>query len=283
MRVITIGDFDGVHCGHQAILQQLNRWATSLQAEPMVVTFEGNTKGSRYITDIRQKQRYLLQYGAAACKVLSFEEWKNVSAEDFVRYLKEELQVVGVACGKDFRFGKDRAGTEFTLIAGGISVKKIENVTSEDVRISSSAIRTALAKGDLEQVEKWLGHPYELMGEVCRGKGLARQFGLPTVNLALEEQRLLPPFGVYAAYVCIGEERYPAVANIGVRPTVEQHGLPNLEAHILGEVPELYGTEIRVELCSYLRKEQKFETEEALFLQIQEDRERSKARLEMLK
>lgn len=283
MNVITIGDFDGVHRGHQAILQQLNSWAESLQAKPMVLTFEHNTKGCRYITDIAQKKRYLLRYGAADCKVLSFEEWKDVSAEEFVRYLKEELQVVGVACGKDFRFGKERKGNEFTLIAGGIPVKKIENVTSEDVRVSSTMIRRALEQGDLEQAAQWMGHPYELMGTVCHGKGLARQFGLPTVNLALEEQRLLPPYGVYAAYVCLGEERYPAVANVGVRPTVEQDGAPNLEAHILGEVPDLYGAELRVELCSYLRKEQKFETREALFLQIQKDGERSKARLEMLK
>ncbi|MBQ8895017.1 MAG: riboflavin biosynthesis protein RibF [Clostridia bacterium] len=283
MTVIAIGDFDGVHRGHQEILHQLKTWAASLQAEAMVLSFDTNTKGRRVITETSMKEWYLRQYGIGQCKILSFGEWKEVPAEEFVHFLKNELGAVGLVCGPDFRFGKERGGNEFTLISGGIAVKKLNNVMAEDVRISSSSIRKYLEAGDLERAEERLGHPFCLMGTVCHGKGLARQYGTPTVNLSVSERQLLPPFGVYAAWVEAEGVRYPAAANIGVRPTVENGGLPNLEAHILGEVPDLYDKEIRVELKSYLRREMKFETKEQLFLQIQKDGEQSKARLEMLK
>lgn len=282
--VIAIGDFDGVHRGHRAILQQLNNWAKSLDAEALVLSFDRNTKGRKIISDDTVKDFYFRTCGIEKWQALFFEEWKDVPAEEFTdRFLKEELHAVGVVCGQDFKFGKDRAGNEFTLISRGISVKKLSNVMSEDIRISSTLIRKYLAGGELERAEDLLGHPFCLMGEVCRGKGLARQYGLPTVNLPLAEDQLLPPHGVYAAWVEVEGVRYPAVANIGVRPTVEEDGKPNLEAHILGEVPELYDRTIRVELKSYLRAEKKFESNEALFLQIQKDGEASKVRLEMLK
>ncbi len=283
-RIITIGNFDGVHLGHQALFAQLKEWALSLHAEPMVLSFSGNTKGRRVITDERMKEWYFRQYGLENWQILDFDQWKNVPAEDFVEdFLKHELGVVGLVCGPDFRFGKDQLGNEFTLIGRGIAVKKLENQILDDLRISSSGIRKYLEEGALEQAEKRMGHSFCLMGDVCHGKGLAHRYGLPTVNLTLSEQQLLPPFGVYAAWVEAEGRRYPAAANIGVRPTVEQSETPNLEAHILGAAPELYGREIRVELKSYLRHEMKFESEEQLFLQIQKDGEQSKARLEMLK
>lgn len=282
--VVAIGDFDGVHRGHQEILCQLKQWADSLHAEALVLSFDANTKGRRVITEDRLKDFYFRQCGIEHRRILSFEQWKEVSAEDFTEhFLKEELNAVGLVCGPDFHFGRDRAGNEFTLISRGIAVKKLNTATVEDVRISSSSIRKLLEEGDLEKAEERLGHPFCLMGEVCHGKGLAHQYGTPTVNLAVSQRQLLPPFGVYAAWVEAEGVRYPAAANIGVRPTVEQSGLPNLEAHLLGEVPELYGKEIRVELRSYLRREMKFETKEQLFLQIQKDGEQSKARLEMLR
>lgn len=283
-RVVAIGDFDGVHLGHQEILHQLKEWAASLQAEAMVLSFNTNTKGRKVITTVPMRNWYFEQYGIEHSRLLSFEEWKDVPAEEFVeQFLKKELQTVGVICGPDFRFGKDRNGTEFTFISGGIAVKKLNGTTVGDVRISSSAIRKDLEEGNLERAEKRLGHPFCLMGTVTHGKGLARQFGTPTVNLDISAQQLLPPFGVYAAWVYAGGACYPAAANIGVRPTVENNGAPNLEAHLLCKAPDLYGQEIRVELKSYLRRELKFEDQEQLFLQIQKDGEQSKARLEMLK
>ncbi len=283
-RVIAIGDFDGVHLGHRALFRALKEWAESLHAEPFLLSFDQNTKNRKVITETAVKEAYFRRYGMEHWQTLSFEEWKGVSAEEFIaQVLKEELGAVGVLAGQDLHFGKDRAGNEFTLIAKGIAVRKIENETLGDLRISSSSIRKWIEEGNLPEAERQMGHPFCLMGAVAHGKGLAKEYGLPTVNLPLSERQLLPPFGVYAAQVEVDGVCYPAVANIGVRPTVEKEGVPNAEAHILADVPDLYGKEICLELKAYLRREMKFESKEALFLQIKKDGEQSLARLEMLK
>jgi len=146
-RVIAIGDFDGVHLGHQEILKQLNEWAASLHAEPMILSFDSNTKGQKIITDDRVKAYFFREYGVESWQILHFSQWKETSAEDFTdQFLKEQLQVVGLVCGPDFHFGKDRAGNEFTLIGRGIAVKKLKNRMIDDLRISSSAIRKYLKR-----------------------------------------------------------------------------------------------------------------------------------------
>ncbi len=276
-RVVAIGDFDGVHRGHQEVLRALCAWAQELGAEPAAISFDANTKGRKMITALNTKEYYIRQCGVPELVILPFEGWREVSPEEFVQdFLKEQLGVVGVLSGGDLHFGKDRAGNEFTLLSAGIAVKKAPDLLEGAQKISSTEIRQWLEQGELSKAEAALGHPFTLMGEVCHGKGLARQFGLPTVNLPLEKQQLLPPFGVYAAWVYAGERRWPAVANIGVRPTVDAAGKPNLEAHLLEEAPDLYGDTLRVELKAFLRAEQKFENQEDLFLQIRSDGEKSK-------
>lgn len=283
-RIAVIGDFDGVHRGHQALLTALREWARELDAEPTVISFDRNTKGRKVLTAPALKEWYLRAYGAEQLITLPFDEWKDVSAEQFAEeYLKGQLNIVGIVAGCDLRFGKDRGGNAFTLIAKGIAVRRIDAIFVEELQVRSTQIRALIEAGELEKAERFSGHPFALMGTVQHGKGLARQYSLPTVNLILDAEQLLPPFGVYAARVWLDEECYPAVANVGVRPTVEQNGAPNLEAHILAEMPQLYGKTLRVELVSYLRGEQKFENEAQLFAQIKQDGEQSIARLEMLK
>lgn len=276
-RVVAIGDFDGVHRGHQAVLQALCAWAKELDAEPIALSFDQNTKDRQVITGLQTKEYYIRQCGIETLVFLCFEGWKDTAPEEFVReFLIKELGVVGVLSGGDLHFGKDRAGNEFTLLSAGIAVKKAEDLLEGTQKISSTAIRQWLAQGDLIKAEAALGHPFTLMGEVCHGKGLARQYDLPTVNIGLEKNQLLPPFGVYAARVFEGDRCWPAVANIGLRPTVEQTDAPNLEAHLLEEAPDLYGATLRVDLVKFLRPERKFESEEELFLQIKIDGEKSK-------
>ncbi len=283
-RVAAIGDFDGVHRGHQEVITALCQWAQELDAEPIVITFDRNTKGRKVLTDSAMKEWYLRQYGIEQSILLPFDEWKDVSADVFVdEYLKKQLNIVGVAAGNDLNFGKDRGGNAFTLIGKGIAVRKVEIFCADDLQVRSSRIRALIEAGDLAGAERLAGHPFTLMGTVQHGKGLARKYALPTVNLTPSEAQLLPPFGVYAARAVIDGASYPAVANVGVRPTVEKNGAPNLEAHILADLPNLYGETLLVELYSYLRGERKFENEAELFAQIKEDGERSLARLEMLK
>ena len=280
-RVAAIGDFDGVHRGHQEILRQLVAWSVELDAEPMVISFVANTKGKKVITCPEIKEYYMRQCGVEQVRFLPFEQWKDVSAEDFVEdFLKKECGVVGVLSGEDLHFGKGRAGNAFTLLSHGIAVKKAEDQKIGEQRISSSAIRDWLEKGDLARAEEALGHPFALMGKVCHGKGLAHTFGLPTVNLSVEEEQQLPPFGVYAAWAEGRGRRWKAVANLGIRPTLETTDCPNLEAHLLEGAEDLYDETLRIDFKAFLRAEKKFGNAEELFLQIKEDGEQSKEVLE---
>lgn len=282
-RVAAIGDFDGVHCGHQEILRQLVAWAAELDAEPMVISFIANTKGQKVITCPEIKEFYMRQCGVEQVRFLPFEQWKEVSAEAFAEgFLKKECGVVGILSGEDLHFGKDRKGNEFTLLSHGIAVKKAEDRKIGEKRISSSAIRGWLEQGALEQAEQALGHPFALMGKVCRGKGLAHQFGVPTVNLSIPEQQVLPPLGVYAAWAEGKGQRWPSVANLGLRPTVEQADRPNLEAHLLDAAEDLYEETLRIDLKVFLRAEMKFGNAEELFAQIKKDGEQSKEVLETI-
>lgn len=256
-------------------------WAAELDAEPMAISFSANTKGRRIITCPEIKEYYIRQCGVEQMVFLPFEEWKDVSAEAFVEdFLKKECAVVGILSGGDLHFGKERQGNEFTLLSHGIAVKKAEDQKIEGERISSSAIRGWLEQGELAKAEAAMGHPFGLLGKVCHGKGLAHTYGLPTVNIALAENQLLPPYGVYAAWAKGIGKCWPAVANIGIRPTVEQTDVPNLEAHLLEDADDLYGESLRIELKAFLRGEQKFNGPEELFLQIKKDGKQSKEVLE---
>ncbi len=280
-RVVAIGDFDGVHRGHQEILRQLVAWANELDAEPMVISFIANTKGKKVITCPEIKEYYMRQCGVEQVRFLPFEQWKDVSAEDFAEnFLKKECGVVGVLSGEDLHFGQGRKGNEFTLLSHGIAVKKAGDQKIGEMRISSSAIRGWLETGDLARAEEALGHPFALMGKVCRGKGLAHTFGMPTVNISIAEEQQLLPFGVYAAWAEGRGQRWKAVANIGVRPTVEQTDRPNVEAHLLEQTEDLYGETLRIDFKAFLRAEKKFRNAEELFLQIKTDGEQSKEVLE---
>lgn len=282
-RVVAIGDFDGVHLGHRALLEKLREWSAELGAEPFILTFEGNSKGKPVITDLAAKEVLFAELGIKQWRALSFADWKDVPAKTFAAdFLKKELCAIGVVIGGDFRFGKERRGSEFTLIEERIAVKKVEYRLAEGERISSSVIRAAIAAGRLEEAERLMGHPLLLIGNARHGKGLASRYGMPTVNLRLSSAQILPPFGVYAAWVTLRGTRYPAAVNIGVRPTVERDAPPNLEAHLLAELPSFYGENVRVEPVSFVRAEQIFPSETDLFSAIRTDAEKCRAILELL-
>ena len=281
--VLTIGNFDGVHRGHRALLEQLKYEGRRLGLPVMVMVFEPQPlelfaadKAPARLTRLRDKARYLAEAGVDYLLCVRFDpRFAAMSAQAFVaQLLTEKLGVKFLTVGDDFRFGAGRQG-DFTLLqkAGaeyGFTVQSTPTFHEGGLRISSTAIRTALKNDDLGLAERLLGHPYSISGRVVHGDALGRTIGFPTANLPLK--RLVAPVsGVYAVQVHgLGPSPLPGVANIGTRPTVS--GVrQQLEVHLLDVAMDLYGRHIEVVLSAKVRNEQRFASLDALKQQIAND------------
>ncbi|CCV63008.1 riboflavin biosynthesis protein (includes:riboflavin kinase and FMN adenyltransferase) [Yersinia enterocolitica (type O:2) str. YE3094/96] len=281
--MLTIGNFDGVHRGHQALLEQLKREGQRLGLPVMVMIFEPQPlelfaadKAPARLTRLRDKARYLANAGVDYLLCVKFDpRFAANTAQAFVaQLLVEKLGVKFLTVGDDFRFGAGRQG-DFQLLqqAGaefGFDVISTDSFCDSGLRISSTAIRQALYDDDLVLAETLLGHPYSISGRVVHGDELGRTIGFPTANLPLK--RLVAPVkGVYAVEVYgLGPKSLPGVANIGTRPTVA--GVrQQLEVHLLDVTMELYGCHIDVVLRAKLRNEQRFASLDALKQQIAND------------
>lgn len=281
--VLTIGNFDGVHRGHQALLEQLKCEGQRLGLPVMVMIFEPQPlelfaadKAPARLTRLRDKARYLAEAGVDYLLCVKFDpRFAANTAQVFVaQLLVEKLGVKFLTVGDDFRFGAERQG-DFQLLqqAGaefGFDVISTDSFCDGGLRISSTAIRQALYNDDLVLAEALLGHPYSISGRVVHGDELGRTIGFPTANLPLK--RLVAPVkGVYAVDVYgLGPEPLPGVANIGTRPTVA--GVrQQLEVHLLDVTMDLYGCHIDVVLRAKLRNEQRFASLDALKQQIAHD------------
>ncbi|CDH21606.1 bifunctional: flavokinase; FAD synthetase [Xenorhabdus bovienii str. kraussei Quebec] len=281
--VLTIGNFDGVHRGHQALLKHLKQEGLRSGLPTMVMIFEPQPlevfavdKAPARLTRLRDKIRYLSQYGVDYLLCVKFDRnFADNSPEAFVsRLLVEKLGVKFLAIGDDFRFGKNRLGDfHYLQQAGkqyGFDVASTDSFCDSGLRISSTAIRQALQDDDLALAETLLGHPYSISGRVVHGNRLGRTIGFPTANLPLK--RLVAPVkGVYAVEVYgLGDKPLPGVANIGNRPTVSGLG-QQLEVHLIDTQMDLYGRHIDVVLRKKLRDEQRFASLDALKQQIAND------------
>ncbi|EEP89904.1 FMN adenylyltransferase [Yersinia kristensenii ATCC 33638] len=281
--MLTIGNFDGVHRGHQALLEQLKREGQRLGLPVMVMIFEPQPlelfaadKAPARLTRLRDKARYLAEAGVDYLLCVKFDpRFAAITAQAFVaKLLVEKLGVKFLTVGDDFRFGAERQG-DFQLLqqAGaefGFDVISTDSFCDGGLRISSTAIRQALHDDDLVLAETLLGHPYSISGRVVHGDELGRTIGFPTANLPLK--RLVAPVkGVYAVDVYgLGPKPLPGVANIGTRPTVA--GVrQQLEVHLLDITMDLYGRHIDVVLRAKLRNEQRFASLDALKQQIAHD------------
>jgi riboflavin kinase / FMN adenylyltransferase len=281
---LTVGTYDGLHLGHQALLARLGGHARRLGVPTLMVTFEPMPREfltphnpPARLTSLRERWRCLENMGLERLCVLRFGSLiRNLTADEFAHLLAERLQPAIVVVGHDFRFGHNGQGTAETLYAAGqrfgFAVEIVAPVTLAEERLSSSAIREALAGGDLARAERLLGRPYTMTGRVVRGEQLGRKLGFPTANLRLPHRRL-PLSGIFAARVRVrGGAQVPlaAVASIGTRPTVG--GLePLLEVHVFDFVGDLYGREISVECVQFLRAELRFESLDAMVAQIRLD------------
>lgn len=280
--VATIGNFDGVHLGHRTIIDQVCEKARQLGVPSVAMVFEpqpreffqGDDAPPR-LTGFRQKFQALVAAGIDVVLCVKFDgQFRSYSAMGFI----EELLVAGLSVrhlvvGDDFRFGCDRSG-DFQLLQRvgqelGFSVENTRTITVAGERVSSTAIRDALALNRLSDAEALLGYPYAIEGKVVYGRQLGRQIGAPTANIRLP--RLPPLRGVYVVHAALpdGQVR-DGVANIGLRPTVDGKQ-PSLEVHLFGFAGTLYGQRLRVTFRHPLRDEIKFETVDALKAQIAQD------------
>lgn len=279
----TIGNFDGVHVGHQALIELLCRDAKARNLPSAVMTFEPSPQeyflkanAPARLTRMREKLALLNNTDIDYVIVLPFNHaLADMSAETFVTdMLQQQLQVKYLLIGDDFQFGKNRMGN-FALLqsmAGGehFTVANMHSQCSNHERISSSRIRLALEAGDLASAERLLGRPYSMLGKVAHGQKRGRTIGFPTANLFLKRHRS-PVLGVYAVKVYgLGDKILKGVANVGNRPTVD--GTRSLlEIHLFDFKQDIYGASLQVEFCHKIRDEKRFNSFELLKAQIQKD------------
>ncbi len=281
--VATIGNFDGVHLGHQAILARLRERALELGVPSCVVIFEPQPReffapdsAPVRLTRLRDKLELLAAAGVDRVVCLAFNRrLRELSAQAFVRQvLVDGLGVAHLEVGDDFRFGCDRCGDfAFLQRAGqeyGFTVEEAATVELDGARVSSTRVREALRQADFALVERLLGRPFAIAGRVLHGQKLGRQLGAPTANIQLK-RRKVPLSGVYLVSLQIDGVCQPGVANIGMRPTVAGDGRAHLEAHLLDFAGDLYGRRLAVVFHHKLRDEQRFASLEALKAAIDAD------------
>ncbi|MFQ5862310.1 MAG: bifunctional riboflavin kinase/FAD synthetase [Candidatus Brocadiales bacterium] len=288
--VITIGGFDGVHRGHQAVINETINWAKEMQGESIILTFATHPRdvlsGSTpsFITSLEHKLVLFQRLGVSLVIVLEFDEVSGMSAEDFTkRIISDPLGTKGWVMGFDFAFGKDRKG-DFALVSGlskgyGFEVRSCPPVKYGDEIISSTHIREAILQGDLEKAKGMLGRPITLMGTVVEGSGRGARLGFPTANLDLHHE-IKPPSGVYASMVSLEERDFLALTSIGTRPTFGALEAGEVvEVYIIDFNQSLYGRDLEVKFLFKLRGEIKFESADALRAQMDKDKKEVQRRL----
>jgi riboflavin kinase/FMN adenylyltransferase len=285
---VTIGNFDGVHLGHQAMLNELRAVAHARGLQTAVVIFEPHPRefftpqqAPARLTSLREKLELFSTMGIDRVHICRFNaQFAQKTAAEFIEALDEKLHAKFVLIGDDFRFGSGRAG-DFALVekigsARGFAVRSIRSVLHGGVRISSTAIREALAAGKIRMAREYLGRPYSISGRVFHGDGVGRKLGYPTANVQMKHN--LPPLkGVYVVLVhAEGLGVLQGVASLGIRPTLKQEARYVLEVHMFEFKQQIYGKHLRVEFLQKLRDEQKFDGLDALTRQIALDVENAK-------
>ncbi len=289
--LLTIGVFDGVHLGHRFLISRLKEDAAKRNLLSGVVTFRRHplellspAAELPYLTSISEKVRLLKNEGVDAVVPLSFTpELAGLSANQFAGLLKKHLKMRGLVIGPDFALGRNREGNADMLRKIGeildFSVDVVSPVKINGEVVSSTAIRKAIAGGDMKKVVRLMGHPFSLQGHVTSGDRRGSELGFPTANLELDPKHTLPPEGVYATRTYIGGEVYKSMTNIGKRPTFGDNPR-SVETFILDYKGNLYGREIKIDIVEKLRGEKKFDTVEELKKQIAEDIKKGKAILD---
>ncbi len=285
---LTIGNFDGVHLGHQALLNELRVVAQARGLQTAVVIFEPHPRefftpqqAPTRLTSLREKLELFAALGIDRVHVCWFNaKFAQMAALDFINVLHEKLFARFVLIGDDFRFGSGRGG-DFALmekigVQHGFTVQAVHSVKQDDVRVSSTAVRAALAAGQMRTAQRYLGRHYSISGRVVHGDGMGKKIGFPTANIQLKHNR--PPLsGICVVQVhAEGLGVLQGVASLGVRPTVKHDGKPVLEVHLFEFGQQIYGKHLRVEFLQKLRDEEKYPDVATLTRQIALDVEHAK-------
>ena len=300
---VTIGSFDGVHLGHQAILKPLAEQAHAAGALAVVVTFHPHpvvvlrgVSQPIYITGPDERAQLMHNLGIDAVLTLTFDrDLAALSAEEFMQMMVDHLNLKQLWVGEDFALGRNRQGDIPALRAIGerlgYTVRVMEtieatttqpvNSNSSSVKISSSIIRELIRKGAVAEANRMMGHPFTVEGKVIHGEARGRHLGFPTANVDYWMEKVTPALGVYATWAWVGDQRYPSVTNIGLNPTfTDQLIHPRVEAFLIDFDGDLYEQEMRVEFLEFLRPELRFDSIQALIDQMNHDTERAREVLE---
>jgi riboflavin kinase/FMN adenylyltransferase len=292
--VHALGNFDGLHRGHIKIIERVRRVASERGLIAVVMTFDPHPprivrpdKAPPLLMTKHQKIEALQRAGIQAIAIVRFtHEMSRWEPEQFVRtVLVEWLHVSEVWVGANFLFGRDRSGT-FSLLRSlgaryGFRAEKIDPVRYKDFVVSSTRVRRLIAEGRVDEAGALLGHHYAIDGLVVHGDHRGRQLGFPTANVCADNE-LVPPHGVYASIAVSDGRAYPAITNIGVRPTFEGDGQTVVEAHLLRFTGDLYRRRLRLNFLQRLRDERRFDGPDALRAQIEADRARAETLFDQL-
>ena len=285
---LTIGNFDGIHLGHQAIIKNLKEISKQRNLASAIMTFEphplaffnDNKKIDFRISTLKQKIRILQKYKIDYLILQNFnKKFADLSADFFIKNILEKtLSIKYLLVGYDFTFGKNRQGNFKDLEGANFILEEVNpikvKIDNQNLTCSSSLIRSLLKSGDVKNANKILGHNFTIEGEVIHGKELARSLGFPTLNLNCKSQQIQPKFGVYKSFVRISDntEKLLSITNFGIKPTIDnKESQPLFETHILNFNRDLYGKKIIVELEDFIREEKKFSSIENLKNQINLD------------
>lgn len=285
--VVTIGTFDGVHVGHRKIISRIKELAANTGGETVLLTFfphprmilHPEDESIKLINTMPEKAELLEELGVEHLIITPFSrDFSNQSAEEYIReVLVNRIGTKTIVIGYDHRFGKDRQGGLNDLLrlgpVYGFEVVEIPEQDIHDVAVSSTRIREALLNDNIEEANDFLGYPFFVTGTVVRGDQIGRQIGYPTANIVVNERyKLVPSGGIFAVRVMVGNQMYNGMGYIGTRPTI--NGLTrNIEVNIFDFDQDIYNQKIRVEFLNYIRGDIKFDSLEALKVQIAQDKQ----------
>lgn len=288
-QVLAIGEFDGIHLGHQEVIRRAVQTAHRMHIPASIMTFHphpkevlGQQKYTQLLTPTKQKEQVLSEMGLDTSYLVAFDsDFMKVTPEEFVENMLIPMNVNTVIVGFDFTFGFRGAGTPDTLCelaAGRFAVEVIRPFQLNGCKVSSTLVREYLQNAQLEEANRLLGRPYTITGTVVTGDGRGRTIGFSTANIEMSESFVIPTLGVYAVKVTVDGEVHNAVMNVGKKPTfVEDLEKPTLEAHLFDFSRSIYGSAVSVQFISFLRPERKFGSVDELITQIRTDADKARA------